>query len=190
MNVSLYLHIQSSVYEVSKNILKKAMTNQPSQLLSVCLSYPSICPSVLSACLVCLSVLSVCMSVCLSCLSCLKEYYRVYIGNKPIHWQAQIFQCSARNVTSLYKDSSWPFIMMISTHKCVRNILMHSSDLIRHSVHWGSLGILERPKKIYRLNNKLVFTEFVNKYINSNHAYDNHIYIKWSVTINRCIFAH
>lgn len=53
------------VYEVSKNILKKAMTNQPSQLPSVGLSY-------LSICLVCLSCLScLCMSVCLVSLSVL-----------------------------------------------------------------------------------------------------------------------
>lgn len=64
--------------------------------------------------------------------------------------------------------------MMISTHKCVRNILMHSSDLISLQFIEGSLGIIKRSAKIYRLNNKLVLTEFINKYINSNHAYDNH----------------
>lgn len=146
----------------------------PTSPLNCCLSVLSIH---LSICLVCLSCLYVCLSVlssCLSCPSCLKEYYRVYIGNKPIHWQARIFQCSIWNVTSLYKDSSWPFIMMISTHKCVRNILMHSSGLISLQFIEGSLGIIKRSAKIYRLNNKLVFTEFVNKYINSNHAYNNH----------------
>lgn len=64
--ISSYTELKT-VYEVSKNILKKAMTNQPSQLPSVSLSYLSICPSVLSACLVCL----VCMYVCLVSLSVL-----------------------------------------------------------------------------------------------------------------------
>lgn len=142
MNVSLYLHIQSwrLCMKYLKISLKRPWPTSPLNCrLSVCLIYPS----VLSACLVCL--VYVCMSVwspCLSCLSCLKEYYRVYIVNKPIHWQARIFQCSIWNVTSLYKDSSWPFIMMISTHKCVRNILMHSSDLISLQFIEGSLGII------------------------------------------------
>lgn len=148
MNVSLYLHIQS--WRLCMKYLKISLkrpwpTSSLNCCLSVCLIHPSVhlsCLPVLSACLVCLSVLSVCMSVCLSCLSCLKEYYRVYIGNKPIHWQARIFQCSTWNVTSLYKDSSWPFIMMISTHKYVRNILMHSSDLISLQFIEGSLGII------------------------------------------------
>lgn len=66
--ISSYTELKT-VYEVSKNILKKAMTNQPSQLPSVGLSYLSICPSVLSACLVCL--VYVCLSVCLVSLSVL-----------------------------------------------------------------------------------------------------------------------
>lgn len=68
--ISSYTELKT-VYEVSKNILKKAMTNQPSQLPSVGLSYLSICPSVLSACLVCL--VYVCLSVCLVSLSVLPE---------------------------------------------------------------------------------------------------------------------
>lgn len=66
--ISSYTELKT-VYEVSKNILKKAMTNQPSQLPSVGLSVLSIH---LSICLVCLSCLScLCMSVCLVSLSVL-----------------------------------------------------------------------------------------------------------------------
>lgn len=155
MNVSLYLHIQSwrLCMKYLKISLKRPWPTSPLNCrLSVCLIYPSVhlsCLPVLSvlSMYVCLSGLPVCLVclVSLSVLSVLPERIIQGLYSKQTDTLAGTDfsnECSIWNVTSLYKDSSWPFIMMISTHKCVRNILMHSSDLISLQFIEGSLGII------------------------------------------------